>query len=54
MRMTFPNEFNEMADKIKPYLQYVEGEGLVFVEGTPKEIIEMREKCQEWIRDNEA
>ena len=53
MRIIIPEEINEMLEKQKPFLHYVEGEGVVLVPDAPDDIVKLREKTLEWFRKND-
>ena len=52
MRIIIPKEIYEKVDEIIPYFHYVEGEGYVFDQDAPEEIVKIKEEVDEWFEDH--
>ena len=52
MRIIIPKEIKEMQDKIAPYKQYVEGQGVVLVSDAPEEIVNLNRIVSKWFEEN--
>lgn len=52
MRLIIPKEISDMSRKVFPYLQLVEGQGLVLKPDAPSDIVQMRETVLQWFADN--
>ena len=50
MRVQYPEELLNMLEQQKPYLHYVKGRGLVLADDAPEEIVIMREKTLEMVK----